>query len=77
MPQVWHLPLEEPRAALDPVGIPHRTSNAQSQTIPKGELLSVAPPPAVVLGSRTRCRQAFEKHPKTSELGLALSIGEC
>jgi beta-lactam-binding protein with PASTA domain len=44
MPQVWHLPLEEARAALDAVGIPHRISFAQSQTIPEGELLSVAPP---------------------------------
>jgi hypothetical protein len=44
MPQVWHLPLEEARVALDAVGIPHRISFAQSQTIPDGELLSVAPP---------------------------------
>jgi eukaryotic-like serine/threonine-protein kinase len=51
MPRVSHLPLEEARDALDAVGIPHRTSFAQSQTIPEGELVSVSPPTGATLAT--------------------------
>jgi beta-lactam-binding protein with PASTA domain len=51
MPQVWHLSLEEAKAALDAVGIPYRISRAQNQVIPEGHLFSVAPVPGTIMRS--------------------------
>ncbi len=51
MPQVWHLSLEEAKAALDAVGIPYRISRAQNQVIPEGHLFSAAPVPGTIMRS--------------------------
>jgi beta-lactam-binding protein with PASTA domain len=51
MPQVWHLGLEEAKAALEAVGIPYRISRAQNQVIPEGHLFSVEPVPGTIMRS--------------------------
>jgi beta-lactam-binding protein with PASTA domain len=49
MPQVWNLPMEEAEAALHAASIPYRISRAQSQVVPEGDLVSVAPMPGTVM----------------------------
>jgi beta-lactam-binding protein with PASTA domain len=51
MPQVWHLSLQEAKAALDAVGILYRICRAQNQMIPEGHLFSVAPVPGTIMRS--------------------------
>ena len=51
MPQVWHLSLEEAKAALDGVGIPYRISRAQNRLIPEGRLIWIAPVPGTIMRS--------------------------
>lgn len=51
MPQVWHLSVEEAKAALDAVGIPYRISRAQNRVTPEGDLFSVAPVPGTIMRS--------------------------
>ena len=49
MPHVWHLSLEEAKAALDAVGIPYRIVRAQNRVIPEGHLFSTAPVPGTTM----------------------------
>jgi beta-lactam-binding protein with PASTA domain len=51
MPQVWHLSLEEAKAALDAVGIQYRISRAQNRLLPEGHLISIAPVPGTIMRS--------------------------
>ena len=51
MPQLWHLNLEEAKAALDAVGIPYRISRAQNRLTPEGRLFSVAPLSGTIMRS--------------------------
>ncbi len=51
MPLVWHLSLEEAKAALDAVGIPYRISRAQNRVIPEGHPFSIAPVPGTIMRS--------------------------
>ena len=49
MPNVWHLPLGDAITALEAAGIPYRISRSQNQTVPDGDLMSVAPVRATMM----------------------------
>ncbi len=49
MPNVWHLALGAAIKALEAAGIPYRISRSQNQTVPDGDLMSVAPVPGTIM----------------------------